>query len=42
MWPGCEYDNHKCHNKTPRCDWGVNDIMPGSDVAENLVILKKS
>ena len=36
------YDNHKCHNKNPRkWDWGVNDVMPGSDGQGILVIFEK-
>ena len=41
MRGGC--DNHKCHNKNPRLwDWGVNDVMPGSDRLRILVIFEKS
>ena len=38
---GC--NNHRCHNKTPdgKWDWGVNNVMPGSDGLGFLVILKK-
>ena len=42
MRGGC--DNHKCHNKNIRWkwDWGVNDVMPGSDGLGILVIFEKS
>ena len=37
---GC--DNHRCHNKNPKWDWDVNDVMPGSDGLGILVIFEKS
>ena len=39
------YNNHRCHNiKTPdgKSDWGVDDVMPGSDGLGILVIFEKA